>query len=149
LKVLHTADWHIGKVLHKYALREEFNLFLNWIYDYIEKEKIDLLLISGDIFDIANPAVKDRELYYQFLSQLIKLDIKVIITGGNHDSVGLLNAPQKVLDQLNINVIGGATENIENELIEIKNENGQIKLVVRITMQNWQKYVKRNIKIYQ
>jgi len=130
LKVLHTADWHIGKVLHKYPLRDELKLFFVWLTQLIEKESVDLILVSGDIFDLANPAVKDRELYYQFLSRLIKLDIKVVITGGNHDAVGLLNAPQRILDELNITVIGGATGNIEDELIEIKNKHGQTELVI-------------------
>jgi len=96
----------------------------------MKKESIDLLLVSGDIFDLANPAVKDRELYYQFLSRLIKLEIEVIITGGNHDAVGLLNAPQKILDALNITVIGGAVENLEDELIPVKNSKGDIDLIV-------------------
>ena len=130
MKVLHTADWHIGKVLHKYPLRDELKLFFVWLTQLIEKESVDLILVSGDIFDLANPAVKDRELYYQFLSRLIKLDIKVVITGGNHDAVGLLNAPQRILDELNITVIGGATGNIEDELIEIKNKHGQTELVI-------------------
>jgi len=130
LKILHTADWHIGKVLHKYPLREELVLFFDWLIALLEKEAIDVLLMSGDVFDLANPAVKDRELYYQFLHRLIKLDIKVIITGGNHDAVGLLNAPQKILNTLNINVVGGAEENIEEELIEVKNKQGQTELII-------------------
>jgi len=130
LKIIHTADWHIGKVLHKHALREELQLFFDWLIELIEKESVDLLLVSGDIFDLANPAVKDRELYYQFLSRLIKLDIEVVITGGNHDAVGLLNAPQKILQELKITVVGGAKNNIEDELIEIKNNSGETELVV-------------------
>ncbi len=130
MKILHTADWHIGKVLHKQELREELVLFFDWLIDTIEKESIDVLLVSGDVFDLANPAVKDRELYYQFLSRLLKYDIQVIITGGNHDAVGLLNAPQKILQHLNISIIGGATEHIEDELIPIKDSKSNITLIV-------------------
>ena len=130
MKILHTADWHIGKALHKHELRDELVLFFDWLLELIEKENVDLLLVSGDIFDLANPAVKDRELYYDFLNRLIKMDIKVILTGGNHDAVGLLNAPQKILDNLNISVVGGATIPISKELIEIKNTEGQTELIV-------------------
>jgi len=70
MKILHTADWHIGKQLHKQSLSEEMNLFLDWLLVYIKKEKIDLLLISGDIFDVGNPASKDREVYFRFLTRL-------------------------------------------------------------------------------
>ena len=130
MKILHTADWHIGKVLHKHILRDELLLFFDWLLDLLEKEQIDLLLVSGDIFDLSNPAVKDRQIYYQFLAKLIQLNIQIIITGGNHDAVGLLNAPQSILQELKITVIGGAKEEIEEELIVIKNKEGDIELIV-------------------
>ncbi len=130
MKILHTADWHIGKVLHKHPLEEEHNLFFEWLLETITKEKIDLLLVSGDIFDLANPAAKDRKLYYNFLSQLIGTQTRVIITGGNHDSIGVLNAPSEVLNALDIHVIGGAKENLKDELIEIKDDTGKLALVV-------------------
>lgn len=130
MKVLHTADWHIGKVLHKQALRDELMLFFDWLYKVLEAESVEVLLVSGDIFDLANPSVKDRGLYFKFLRKLSNLDLKVIITGGNHDAIGVLNAPQPILDALNISVIGGATENISDELIEINNKKGELELVV-------------------
>jgi exonuclease SbcD len=105
-------------------------MFFDWLIETIVKESVDVLLISGDIFDLANPAVKDRKLYFNFLSQLIKYNIKVIITGGNHDAIGLINAPQTILNELNITVIGGATENIEDEIVPVTNKNAEIELVV-------------------
>ena len=54
MKILHTADWHIGKILHKQELYEELALFFDWLEAYILEEKIDVLLVAGDIFDMAN-----------------------------------------------------------------------------------------------
>jgi exonuclease SbcD len=130
MKILHTADWHIGKTLHKQSLQDQFLLFFDWLIDIIKTESIDVLLVSGDIFDLANPSADDRQLYYRFLTRLIGTDTKIILTGGNHDSVGLLNAPKDILNELNITVIGGATENIEHELIAIKDDHGTPQLVV-------------------
>ncbi len=130
MKILHTADWHIGKQLHKQSLSEEMDLFIEWLLSYIKKEKIDLLLISGDIFDVANPASKDREVYFKFLSILIQLGTRTIITGGNHDSIAVLNAPSVLLGHMGITVIGGAKENITEEVIEIKNKKGELEAVV-------------------
>jgi exonuclease SbcD len=130
MKILHTADWHIGKILHKHPLEDELSHFFDWLIQLIQTESIDVLLVSGDVFDLANPAVKDRQMYYQFLSRLLGMEIKVIITGGNHDSVGLLNAPQTILQELKITVVGGATENIADELIEVKNAAGEVELIV-------------------
>ncbi|MFT6338297.1 MAG: exonuclease SbcD [Saprospiraceae bacterium] len=130
MKILHTADWHIGKVLHKQSLQDEMDLFLDWLLKLLESECIDLLLVSGDIFDVANPAVKDRKVYYNFLSKLIGSKTQVIITGGNHDSIALLDAPQEILEHINISVVGGARENLEDEIIEVKGSDGSLELVV-------------------
>ena len=56
MKILHTADWHLGHRLHEYSQIEEQVLFLNWIESYIIDEKIDILLISGDVFDTGTPS---------------------------------------------------------------------------------------------
>ncbi len=119
MKILHTADWHLGKVLHKQELKEDFDLFFDWLIQLIRKEAIDVLLISGDIFDIANPSIQVRRRYYDCLKAFTKLDLEVVITGGNHDSVGMLEAPKDLLEMMNIRVIGGAKETIEDELIKI------------------------------
>lgn len=130
MKILHTADWHIGKVLHKQSLSEELQLFFQWLLKYLEEEMIDVLLVSGDIFDLGNPSSIDRAMYYKILADLNRIGVRTIITGGNHDSVGLLNAPKEVLESLNISVIGGATDQIEDEIVEIKDKNEKLQFVV-------------------
>ena len=130
IKILHTADWHLGKMLYKYALNEDIILFFDWLEVYIITEKIDVLLVSGDIFDLANPASRDIKLYYNFLHRLSLTGVKTIITGGNHDSVSLLNAPATLLTSLNISVIGGVPEDFYNQLIPIENKNKETVAVV-------------------
>ncbi|QXP73115.1 exonuclease SbcCD subunit D C-terminal domain-containing protein [Tenacibaculum sp. AHE15PA] len=120
MKILHTADWHLGHRLHEQSQLEEQTLFLNWIENYIIDQKIDVLLISGDIFDTGSPSNQSLEMYYSFLVKLKVTSCKsIIITGGNHDSPGTLNAPKHILDALSIKVVGKATENIEDEVFEI------------------------------
>ena len=121
MKILHTADWHLGHRLHEQSQQEEQTLFLSWIENYIIKEKIDVLLISGDIFDTGSPSNQSLEMYYNFLVKLKATSCKsIVITGGNHDSAGTLNAPKHLLDALSIKVVGKATENIEDEVFEIE-----------------------------
>ncbi len=120
MKILHTADWHLGHRLHEQSQVEEQTLFLTWLENYIINEKVDVLLLSGDIFDTGAPSNQSLELYYNFLIKLKATSCKsVIITGGNHDSPGTLNAPKHLLNALSIKVIGKATENIEDEVFEI------------------------------
>ena len=120
MKILHTADWHLGHRLHEQSQLEEQTLFLSWIENYIIDQKIDVLLISGDIFDSGTPSNQSLEMYYSFLVKLITTTCKsIIITGGNHDSPGTLNAPKHIFNALSIKVVGKATEKIEDEVFEI------------------------------
>ena len=119
MKILHTADWHLGKRLYKQELTEEHQLFFEWLIETIKERQIDVLLISGDVFDLSNPPTEARALYYWFLRKMIEQKCKIIITGGNHDSASMLNAPKDILAMLDVVVIGGATANIEDEIIDL------------------------------
>ncbi|MFK7906189.1 MAG: exonuclease subunit SbcD [Chitinophagales bacterium] len=121
MKILHTADWHLGHRLHEQSQIEEQTLFLSWIENYIINQKIDVLLVSGDVFDNGSPSNQSLEMYYSFLVRLKATTCKsIIITGGNHDSPGTLNAPKNILNALSIKVVGKATKNIVDEVFEIE-----------------------------
>lgn len=110
MKILHTSDWHIGKQLLQYDLSDDLELFFDWLLVTIQEKEIDVLLVSGDIFDQANPSQAAFRQYYNLLRRLLPLNVKVIITGGNHDSAAALNAPSELLKAFDVTVIGGATE---------------------------------------
>lgn len=133
MKILHTADWHIGKVLHKEPLEPELRRFMDWLIGTIEDEDVDLLLVSGDIFDAANPTIRDKEFYYECILRLYNTGCKVIITGGNHDSVGELNAPKEILSTINISVIGGLPSDMNDELIPVYDSQMQLQVLVAAT----------------
>lgn len=123
MKILHTADWHLGKKLHKHDLAADHQLYISWLEAYIKKENIDVLLISGDVFDLANPSSESRALYYDALVRINKLKCITIITGGNHDSPAVLNAPKDLLKAFNIHVVGGMPTNVDETLIPLPNAN--------------------------
>ncbi len=114
MKILHTADWHIGKKLHKYDLAQDFDLFINWLISLVKEKKIDVILVSGDVFDLANPSSEARRQFYSTLVKLHQLNCRIIITGGNHDSPSVLNAPREILEQLHISIVGNLPENISD-----------------------------------
>ena len=130
MKILHTADWHIGKKLHKHELAPDFELFISWLCEKIEKQKVELLLVSGDVFDLANPSSEARRQYYRALLQLKKLDCRLILTGGNHDSPAMLDAPGDILREMDVHVIGGLPGNINEVIIPVKGRTGNIEIVI-------------------
>ena len=128
MKILHTADWHLGKRLHRADLRDDHAYFLTWLLEQVQQRQIDVLLISGDVFDTTNPNDGSMQLYYQFLTQLLPLSVTIIITGGNHDSATKLNAPKELLRHLNIHVVGCTNGNCHDEVIRLAN--GSVDLLV-------------------
>lgn len=126
LRILHTADWHIGKQLageHRYA---EFGKFLDWLVDCIDDNEVDALIVAGDVFDTMTPSHTAQELYFDFLGKLKNTHCQnVVIIAGNHDSPSLLNAPKTLFRHFNIHVIGTMTDDIKDERIALKNKQGE------------------------
>lgn len=109
MRILHTADWHLGARLIERDRLAEHAAFLDWLIDTLRAEKIDALLLSGDVFDAANPPQDAVALYFDFLKRLADLKtVKAIITGGNHDSASHLNAPRDLLRRFDVHVFGHA-----------------------------------------
>ena len=114
MKILHTSDWHLGEILMSQSREEEHTKFLNWLIDTIEKEKIDMLLIAGDIFDTVTPPIYAQKLYFNFLYNLSKTGCKnCVVLAGNHDSASLLASSKEILSLLSIKVVEERGEIIE------------------------------------
>lgn len=108
IRFLHTADWHIGQLFHGYDRAYEHQQFLDWLLEILEKEGVDVLLISGDVFDLSNPSATSIKMFYSFLNQAVKRnpDLQIIITAGNHDSASRLESPKPLLESSNIHIVG-------------------------------------------
>lgn len=131
MKILHTSDWHLGRSLYDKRRYEEFDAFLQWLLELIASEKIDVLLVAGDIFDTTTPGNRAQELYYNFLGQLSQKGCRhAVITGGNHDSPSLLDAPKSLLNALNIHVVGSKPEEVEDEVIVLKSREGKKEAII-------------------
>ncbi len=119
MKLLHTSDWHLGHRLHEQSQQMEQELFLEWITNVITEREIDILLISGDIFDVSVPSTQSQRMYYNFLINLRNTSCKhVLITAGNHDAPGNIDAPKALLHALSIDVVGRASEDLSQEVFK-------------------------------
>ena len=117
MKILHTADWHLGARLVDHDRSEEHQGFLDWLLVLIQERGVELLIVAGDIFDSANPPQSSLAQYYRFLSALVSTTkCEVLIIGGNHDSAATLNAPREILRSLRVNVHGCAPENVDEAI---------------------------------
>lgn len=126
MRILHTADWHIGQRLHERQRHEEHKQFLEWILDTIREYEVELLLVSGDIFDTSLPSAEATNLYYEFLFRLYnETETYTIIIAGNHDSSRHLEAPREFLKMGRIHVVGLAKEPADC-VVRIPDENPRV-----------------------
>ncbi|PSL05532.1 metallophosphoesterase family protein [Cecembia rubra] len=103
MKILHTADWHLGKRLQEYSRLEEQKEVLQEIVDIAENEDVDLVLLAGDIFDSFNPNHEAVELLYKTLKKLSNNGQRPIIAiSGNHDSTQFIEAPDPLAREMGI-----------------------------------------------
>lgn len=131
MKLLHTSDWHLGRTLYGKKRHAEFAAFLSWLEETLVEQKIDILLIAGDVFDTNTPGNRAQELYYQFLSRIALGPCRhVVIIGGNHDSPSFLNAPQHLLRSLNVHVIGAACDDPADEVLTLRNKQGEPEAII-------------------
>ena len=143
MKILHTSDWHLGQTLHQYERSYEHARFLDWLLDQLEAEQVDALLIAGDIFDNTNPSAASQQQLYRFLQQArIRVPhLAIVMTAGNHDSPGRIEAPGPLLSLLDASAIGAvgrplepdadagaeaAADRLDRLLVPLKDRAGQI-----------------------
>jgi exonuclease SbcD len=125
LRILHTSDWHLGHRLYDRDRTAEHRAALAWLLEVIEEQKVELLVVAGDVFDTMNPSNTARGLYYNFLGELQKTSCKAaVIIGGNHDSPSLLDAPAELMRHLNLHVVGGAKSNLDDQVFLLEASKG-------------------------
>ena len=108
LKLIHTADWHLGQTFFGYDREEEHDAFLNWLVETLTLQQTDVLLIAGDVFDVANPSASAQRRFFHFLKEVNRRNpyLQIVIIAGNHDSAARLESPIPLLEELNTFIVG-------------------------------------------
>ncbi len=118
MRLLHTSDWHIGKSLHGADLLADQERVLTGLADLIRAESIDVVLVSGDIYDRAMPPAAATAVLDRVLTELRAAGAQLIITPGNHDSSIRLNYAAGLLSANGVHLRTSVTRLDEPVLIE-------------------------------
>ena len=86
MRILHTADWHAGRVLRGVDRTPEIAQALGEILEIAQSERVDLILVAGDLFDTPNPSADAERAVYEFFLRSGQLGIPSVVIAGNHDS---------------------------------------------------------------
>lgn len=133
IRILHTADWHLGQTFFGYDRVEEHTHFLQWLVRELKENKIDVLLIAGDIFDVSNPSAASQHMFYRFIRQVTEENpkLQLVVVAGNHDSAARLEAPVPLLQEMRTEIRGIVRKHegeidYDHLIVELKNSEGEV-----------------------
>lgn len=98
MRFLHTSDWHLGRSLHRADLREAQAAFLAHLVETVRSERVDAVLVAGDVYDRAIPSLDAVALYEDALARLRAAGARVVLISGNHDSARRLGVNGALID---------------------------------------------------
>lgn len=125
MRILHTADWHLGKTLKGQSLLEDHRHVLEQIFNIIHDEKIDVIIIAGDVYDKPSPSESAVNLYDNFLKRVHQeTEAAIVVIAGNHDSGDRLGSYETLVDPNRI-LIRGSLKGEERVLVR-NDEHGPV-----------------------
>ena len=104
MRLLHTSDWHLGRTLHRADLRDAQAAFLDGLVETVRSERVDAVLVAGDVYDRAVPGLDAVALYDDALVRLRAAGARVVVTSGNHDSAARLGVGARLVDAAGVHV---------------------------------------------
>lgn len=124
MRFLHTADWHLGKLLRGRSRSSEHEAVLSEILDIARQGRVDCLLVCGDLFDSHAPSPEAERLAFHFFAELVGRNLPAVVIGGNHDHPRRLAALRQLLEPLSIYVRPEPATDGSDGMVEIQG-NGQ------------------------
>ncbi len=112
LTVCHTGDWHLGHTLYRRSREHEHTAFLAWLLDELVARETDALIVAGDVFDSGSPSGSGQAMFYGFLAEARRRlpELTVVVVAGNHDSPARLAAPDVLLRDRGVSLIGSVLD---------------------------------------
>jgi len=108
VKIVHTSDWHVGRRWKGIQRLDELEAVLDHLAAFIERESIDLVLHTGDVFESRNPPAEAEQLVNRFLLRVGRAGAHMLVIAGNHDDPLRLDARSMLTELVNVKIIGRA-----------------------------------------
>jgi len=125
MRILHTSDWHLGQHFMGKSREAEHQAFCAWLVEQVREQGVDAVIIAGDVFDTGAPPSYAREQYNRFIVELRETGARLVVLGGNHDSVAMLEESRDLLACLDTQVIAAVGTDLERQLLVLPQRDGQ------------------------
>jgi exonuclease SbcD len=124
VRILHTSDWHLGQHFMGKTRQAEHRAFIDWLVARAVEHAVDAVLVAGDIFDTGAPPSYARELYHRAILALRDAGVLLVVLGGNHDSVAVLDESRLLLAQLGTRVVPGVGARPDDQVLVLERRDG-------------------------
>lgn len=125
MRLLHTSDWHLGQHFLGKTRLAEHQAFLDWLLLQVQQHAVDAVIVAGDVFDTGAPPSYARECYNRLVVALHQLGCRLLVLGGNHDSVATLGESGPLLACLGASVVPAVAANPDEQVLVLPQRNGQ------------------------
>lgn len=134
MKILHTSDWHLGHTLYNYDRSLEQQAFLKQLARIAAEEKLDAMVVSGDIYHYSTPSATTQKMYTDGMLEIHRAcpEMTIVVTAGNHDSSSKLEIDSNLWNHFGVRVVGNIERNqeevnLEKHIVEVKDKEGNLK----------------------
>ncbi len=132
MRIVHTADWHVGRLWKGLHRLDEAARVLDHLARYLEREQIDLLLVAGDVFDVPNPGAEAEAIVFGFFRRLGARQIPVVVIAGNHDSPSRMDACGQLAELAGVRIVGKPRPVSGGGIVEVITPRGEIAQVAAL-----------------
>lgn len=136
MKILHTADWHVGKTLRGRSRADEHRAVLDEIVAIARDEAVDLVLVAGDQFDRAVPSPESEEIVYDTLLRLARTGAHVVVIAGNHDNPRRLAAVKPLLELTNVTAAARVARPDDGGVVRVRTKSGETACIALFPFQS-------------
>lgn len=148
MKILHTSDWHVGKVLKGRSRAEEHKAVLAGVIEVARRERPDLVVVAGDLYDTAAPTPEATRLVTRALTALRRTGADVVAIGGNHDNGAALDALRPWAEAAGITLRGSVREDPDEHVIDGTTAGGERWRLAALPFLS-QRYAVRAVEMYE
>lgn len=104
MRILHTSDWHLGRSFHREGMLEHQAAYVDHLLQVVDQERVDLVVVAGDVYDRALPPVDAVRLADETFARLAASRAAVVLTSGNHDSAQRLGFGSRLIDAAGVHI---------------------------------------------